>query len=241
MRALRYSFFLLWLPLWSCGVESTTTCADPASADPACLLDDNHVPGGIGEGSAEAGLLTCTAEREGRISYIAASKSFKLCSNGQNIDISLEGPAGPQGPAGPSANGNASQSISAVVGPGAALNLTHNLNTLTPAASAYFVRSSLLRPVSDYQKAVGRKSITVTGAGRDTNFKPQVLHLTNGRVAVIHGYLPDNLTSSVVVDIYSDEGDALKLNAKVFPQLSTIRAIAVSNGIFIVYEAFGSS
>lgn len=243
MKALRYSLFLLLLPLslLSCGVESTTSCADPGSADPACLLDDNHLPAGIGEGSAEAGIPSCTAEREGRIYYIAASQSFKLCSSGVNIDVNLQGPAGPVGPQGPSGNGEGAQSLSAVVGAGESLTLNHNLNTLSPVASAYFVRNSLLRPVSDYQRAVGRKTITVTGAGRDTNFKPQVLNLMNERVAVIHGYLPDNLTNTVVVDIYSDEGDVIKLSAKSFPQLSTIRAIAVTNGIFIVYEPFGST
>jgi hypothetical protein len=241
MKVLRSSLFLLFLPLLGCGVESNTSCADPTSSDPACLLDENHLPGGIGEGSAEAGVPSCTAEREGRIYYVALSQSFKLCSSGQNIDINLQGPAGPAGPAGSSGTGVGAQTLSARVEPGSSLNLSHNLNTLTPAASAYFVRNSLMRPVSDYQRAVGRKSITVTGAGRDTNFKPQVLSLTNGQIGVIHGYLPDNLTSAVVLDIYSDEGELVKLNAKVFPQLSTIRAIAVSNGIFIVYEAFGSN
>ena len=245
--------------LLSCSAHSKTTCSNPDAADAACKLDARRTPVFSGA-SAEADIPQCTADREGNVYYVKATGGFKVCSEGVNKDVSVVGAQGPQGPQGPAgeagtagsngtngshgtvgANGPPDLSIAGVIAPGASLSLTHNLNSMIPAAFALFARNGLLRAVSQYKNDVGRKAITVSGAGWDGNYRPQVVSLSNGNVAVLRGDWPEQATHSAAVDIYSDEGEIVKLNAKVLPALNTVRGIAVSNGLLVIYEPSGTT
>lgn len=256
MRLAKVTQLLLPFIVLSCSAHSKTTCTNPNAEDPACKLDSRRLPSFEGA-SAEADLPLCTAEREGDIYYVKASGGFKVCSEGVNKDVPVIGPQGPQGPQGTmgeagtggsngtngtnGSNGPSPLSIAGLIAPGASIDLVHNLNTMTPAVFALFVRKGLLRPVSLYKSEVGRRSVTVSGSGWDGNYRPQVISLNNGNVAVIHGDWPEQAIRTAAIDLYNDEGEVIKLNVQTLPALNTVRAIAVSNGLLMIYEASGST
>ncbi|MBC7658878.1 MAG: collagen-like protein [Chitinophagaceae bacterium] len=248
LRFLKISCILL---VFGCSAHSKTTCADPDSTDPVCVLATDHVnPTASSGASAEAGIPQCTAQRDGLIFYVRETGAFKLCAGGKNIDVSVRGPEGPQGAEGPQGNpgtptpggeGATVLSTSAVVAPGAALTLTHNFNVTLPNVSAYFLRKGVLRPVSEYKNEVATKVVPVTGDSWAAHFRPQIINLASGNIAVIHEDLAQQSTPSVTIDLYTDEGVPIKLKMKSFPALTAIRALAVSNGIFILYQQTSST
>ncbi len=240
------------LILSGCDANSETTCENPNSNDPVCTLDADRAVGGLVPGTGADVENSCSAQREGLISLEQSTGQFKLCTGGRNVDIDVEGTPGPQGPIGPAGPQGPSGSTggspsdlyltnSAVVAPGAALTLTHNLNTSAPSAFAYFARGGVLRPVSSYKNEVGRRTVEITGASWGLNIRPQILNLSNGNVLVIHDVVPTQLLRETVLDLYSNEGEQIQLAVKRFAAAATIRAINVSNGVLIVYETAGGT
>jgi hypothetical protein len=244
------STLTLLVVLLGCNASSKTSCENPNANDPVCTLDSDRTVSSTLPGNGADAAGACNSEREGLISFEQSTGRFKLCSGGRNVDIPLEatqgpvgptGPTGPQGPGGSTANAEFSLTRSSVIAPGASLTLTHGFNSSAPSAFAYFARGGTLRPISSYKNDVGRKTLEITGASWGQNLRPQVLQLSDGRILVIHEVAPEQGVRETVLDLYSDEGEAIQLALRRLPAMSTVRAINVSTGVLLVYELVGGS